>query len=199
MKKVIIISAIFISGILLSSFVFLQNSSSPASKPEETKIQWHTFKEAVELSKKEKKKIFIDIYTQWCGWCKVLERNTFSNSVIAKYLSENFYCVKLDAEMKDTIVFNNYTFVNQNPTTPRSVHQLASSLLNNKMGYPSMVFLDENFNMLYVLQSYLAPDKLEPYLKFAGSNAYQNTKWDDYQKTFKGEITEPAPSVNSPH
>lgn len=192
------------AALLVSGFAFIQNQESPAAKTAETeKIQWHTFQEAVELSKKEKKKIFIDVYTSWCGWCKTLDKNTFSNAILAKYINQKYYAVKMDAEMKDTIVFNNYTFVNPNPQNPRSTHQIATSLLDNKMGYPSMVFLDDNFNKLFVLQTYLTPDKLEPYVKIIGDNAYLTTTWDEYLKTFKGEIVPPPavgpPAIPAPH
>jgi len=100
--------------------------------------------------------------------------------------------------MKDTIVFNNYTFVNPSPNIPRSTHQLAASLLNNKMPYPTTVYLDENFNLLTQVPGYLQPAQIEPILKYFGDNAYPNTKWEDYQKTFKGEITTPPPPVSTP-
>ena len=199
MKKVKIISAIFLAGIILSGFIFLQTNSAPKPEEEGEKIKWHTFQEAVELSKKEKKKVFIDVYTQWCGWCKVMEKNTFTNPVIAKYVNEKYYAVRLDAEMKDTVVFNNYSFVNPNPSVPRSTHQLASSLLSNKLSYPTTVYLDENFNMLTQVPGYLQPNQLEPILKYFGDNVYPTVKWDDYQKNFKSEITAPAPQVSSPH
>ena len=161
------------------------------------KLHWHTFQEAVELNKKEKKKIFIDVFTDWCGWCKVMDKNTFTDPVIIKYMNQKFYAVKLNAEMKDTIVFNNYTFVNPNPTGLRSTHQLASSLLNNKLSYPTTVYLDENYNLLTQVPGYLQPIQMEPILKYFGDNVYPTTKWEDYQKTFKGEII-PAPQGTQP-
>ena len=200
----IILSFLFL-GFVLSGFILFQKQNNAAAQllsEEGEKIHWHSFQEAVELSKKEKKKVFIDVYTQWCGWCKVMEKNTFTNPVIAKYVNKHFYAVKLDAEMKDTIVFNNYTFVNPPDTinpSRKTTHQLAASLLNNRLSYPTTVYLDENFNMLTQVASYLPPDQLEPILKYFGENAYFNTKWEDYQKIFKGEITAPPPPITPPH
>ena len=113
-------------------------------------------------------------------------------------MNEHFYAVRLDAEMKDTVVFNNYTFVNPNPSGLRSTHQLASSLLNNKLSYPTTVYLDENFNLLTQVPGYLQPNQLEPILKYFGDNAYPNTKWEDFQKNFKSEIVVPPPTVTPP-
>src|SRR5882757_10471977 len=68
-------------------------------------VKWMTFQEAVEKSKTEKRKIFIDVYTDWCGWCKVMDKNTFPDLQIAKLLNEKFYPVKLDAEQTADINF----------------------------------------------------------------------------------------------
>ena len=198
MKTTKIIIGLLTSVLSLSGFIFLQNQNAPVPTEDGEKIHWHTFQEAVELSKKEKKKVFIDVYTSWCGWCKVMEKNTFTNPVIVKYVNDKFYAVRLDAEMKDTIVFNNYTFVNPNPAVQRSTHQLAASLLNNKLSYPTTVYLDENFDLLTQVPGYLQPTQIEPILKYFGENIYPSTKWEDYQKTFKSELSAPPPPVTAP-
>ena len=192
MKPVRIILFLVSGLIIFSGFVF-RNGEGEANG-----IKWHTFQEAVELSKKEKKKIFIDVYTDWCGWCKVMDRNTFTNPVIIKYMNDHFYAVKLNAEMKDSIFFNNTWFVNPSPAVPRSTHQLASSLLSNKLSYPTTVYLDENFSLLTQVPGYLQPVQLEPIIKYFGDNKYTTMNWEDYSKDFKSEITAPPPSVTPP-
>ena len=191
MKNIKIILSLFFTGLFFCSFIFYYEG-----EPE--KIKWCTFQEAVELSKTTKKKIFIDVYTDWCGWCKVMDKNTFSHPVIAKYMNEKFYSVKLNAEMKDTIVFNGTTFVNPSPKQMRSTHQLAASLLSNKLSYPTTVYLDEKFTLLTQVPGYLQPIQMEPIAKYFGENAYSTAKWEDYQKTFKGEITAPPPTTTAP-
>ena len=187
------IFSVSILGLLLVGSVCLKAQNAVPYGPEPDKIKWHTFQEAVELNKKEKRKIFIDMYTDWCGWCKVLDRTTFTDPIIVKYMNEKYYAVKLNAEMKDTIVFNNYSFVNPSPNTPRSMHQLATSLFGQQsISYPTTVYLDESFNMLTLLSGYRKPEDLEPIVKFFGDNVHQTVKWDDYIKTFKGEVV-PAP------
>lgn len=208
MKITKIIIGLFASGLLLSGFVFfskgggnLKRENDPATVPqagEEEKIQWHTFQEVVELSKKEKRKVFIDVYTSWCGWCKVMEKNTFTNPVLIKYINAKYYAVRLDAEMKDTVRFDNKIFVNPSPNVPRSTHQLASALLNNKLSYPTTVYLDENFSLLTQVPGYLQPTQLEPIVKYFGEDAFKTIKWEDYTAAFKGEITSPPPAVTPP-
>ena len=71
----------------------------------EKKIKWLTWEQMVKLNEKNPKKIFIDFYTSWCGWCKVMDKNTFEDTIVAEIMMKDFYCVKFDAERKDTITF----------------------------------------------------------------------------------------------
>ena len=69
-----------------------------------------SIEKAYELSLTEEnpKKIFIDVYTDWCGWCKRMDNTTFKDSVMVKFLNDNFYCVKLNAEQKEDIKSSNH-------------------------------------------------------------------------------------------
>ena len=57
-------------------------------------VKWLTFEEAIELNRREPRKIMIDVYTDWCSWCKVMDKNTFNQAVIANYLNKTYYQVK---------------------------------------------------------------------------------------------------------
>ncbi|MEM9297121.1 MAG: DUF255 domain-containing protein [Bacteroidota bacterium] len=157
------------------------------TKPTESKVNWLTFEEAVEKSKSEKRKIFIDVYTDWCGWCKVMDKNTFNNPKIAQYLNKNFYPVKFNAEQKEDIEFNSSTFKFV-PSGRRGYHQLAVALLNNKLSYPTVVFLDENFAMIQPLPGYQKPDQFEKVIKFIGGDHFKNTSWKDWQDEFVSSL-----------
>jgi thioredoxin-related protein len=176
MKKAIFITAIF----LMMNLVLMGQGKNE-------KVKWYTFEEAVELSKKNPKKIFIDVYTDWCGWCKRLDRETFSHPVIAKYLNESFYAVKFDAESTDPIEFGGQTFVNEGGQ-PRNPHQLAIALLQGKMGYPSMAYMNEDLQLITVVQSYQTPKEIEPILSYFANDTYKTVGWTDFQTQFVSEI-----------
>ncbi|MDY6800759.1 MAG: DUF255 domain-containing protein [Bacteroidota bacterium] len=151
-------------------------------------VKWHTFEEAVELNQKEQRKIFIDIYTDWCGWCKKMDANTFSHPTITKILNEEYYAVKFNAESRDTIVFAGQHLINKG-NSARSPHQLAVALLQSKMSYPSTVYMNENIQLLTSVPGYYTPEKLEPILRFFADDAHKTKSFEEFKKNFQSEIT----------
>jgi len=153
-------------------------NGKPANDP--NGIQWVSFEEAVRLSEKNPKKVFIDIYTNWCGWCKKMDATTFKEAEVVKFINANFYPVKLNAETKDTIRFREKEF---KYVAEYKANELAISLLSGKMGYPSYVFLDEQFALLTPpVQSYLEKADLMPILQFYGNNIFKTKTWEEYSK-----------------
>lgn len=151
---------------------------------EESPVNWMTFEEAIAKSKTEKRRIFIDVYTDWCGWCKVMDKNTFADPIVAKLLNDKFYAVKLNAEQREDIVFEGTTF--KFIENGRSgYHQLAAALLNNQLSYPTVVFLDEDFKMLQPLPGYQKAPEFHKVAQFIGEGHYKTIKWDAFQQTYK--------------
>jgi thioredoxin-related protein len=160
-------------------------------------INWLSFEEAVEAQKKEPRKIMVDAYTTWCGPCKLLDQHTFQNKDLVKYVNDNYYAVKFNAEGNETVAFKEYTFSNPNFDPNRkngrnSPHQLTSYF--RVTGYPTMLFLDEESNFLLPISGYRTPRQLEIYLKLFGSDAYKNITskeaWQEYASGFKYEFIE---------
>ncbi|RAW01902.1 thioredoxin [Pseudochryseolinea flava] len=148
------------------------------------KVVWLTFSEAVEKSKTSKRPIFIDVYTDWCGWCKVMDKNTFSDPKVADLLNEKFYAVKFDAEQREDVVFNGQTF--KFVESGRSgYHQLAAALLNNKLSYPTVVFLDENFGMISPVPGYRQAPEFHMIAQYVSGGHYKSASLEDWKKDYK--------------
>jgi thioredoxin-related protein len=146
-------------------------------------VKWISFEEAIKKSKTEKRPVFIDVYTDWCGWCKVMDKNTFNDPQVAKLLNEKFYAVKFDAEQKEDVVFNGNTFKFV-PSGTKGYHQLAAALLNNQLSYPTVVFLTENFEMIQPLAGYRKAPEFHMIAQFIGEGHYKSVKWVDWEKQY---------------
>lgn len=158
-------------------------------------INWLTFEEALALQKKEPKKIMMDVYTNWCGPCKLLDKNTFQNPDVAKYVNDNYYAVKFDGEGNETIKYKDRQYANKGfkpelASRRNSVHDLTLALQVN--AYPTIIFFDEKADMIFPLKGYQAPQQLELYLKMFLNDKHKEMKTQDdfntYYSTFKPEF-----------
>ncbi|MFK8103515.1 MAG: thioredoxin family protein [Saprospiraceae bacterium] len=175
MKKVLRITALLMICCLNYGI-----SQEAAVKKVAKKVKWYTWEEAVEANKTEKKKFIIDIYTDWCGWCKVMDKKTFSKKQVATYINENFYPVKLNAEQRESIMFQNKE-LKYHSTGRRGVHELAYSLLNGKMSYPSIVYLNADFERILISPGFKKPKEMIKELSFVVEEKYKEMTWQDYQ------------------
>ena len=115
----------FLAIIAFAGFAF-----TTPSEVEAEAVEWLTWEEAAKLNETNPKKIFVDVYTDWCGWCKVMDKKTFTDPKVAAYLKEHFYSVKLDAEDKEPINFRGqaFEFVKVEGSRRGGIHMLAYSL-----------------------------------------------------------------------
>jgi thioredoxin-related protein len=169
---------LFVCALAFAVFLVMGSMNVIESPPEEA-VQWLTFEQAVEKSKTEKRKIFIDLYTDWCGWCKVMDKKTFAEPHVAKLLNEKYYAVKFNAEQHEDVVYRDKTFkfVAQGRN---GYHELAAALMQGKMSYPTGVFLDEDFAILSPVPGYREAEEFHKIATFFGGNHYKTEKWQEW-------------------
>ena len=159
-----------------------------ASPKKSIELKWCTLEEAEKMNKIVPKKLFIDVYTDWCGWCKKMDKEVFTNPEIVAYLSENFYTVKFNAETQDTIVFNGGKYVNL-VKSARSTHPLALWLLGWRLSYPSIVYFTEKLEYLGPMPGYKTAEQLEVIINYIGQDKFRTMSMEDFEKTFLGKIS----------
>lgn len=105
-------------------------------------IEWVSIQQAEKIIQNSpEKKMFIDFYTSWCGWCVRMDKTTFSDPKVAEYINQNYIPVKFNAESRDQLVFKNkvYNFIASGRT---GVHSFAYFALQGKLRYPAYVVLN---------------------------------------------------------
>ncbi len=151
------------------------------------KINWITLEEAFTKTQSVPRKILVDVYTDWCGWCRVMDQKTFTDPKVVKYVNENYYAVKFNAESRKDVKIGEtvYKFDAAN-----RAHQAAIALLQGKMSYPSIVYLDEKFNMIQPVPGYMEARPFHQVITFIGGNHHKKEQFEafksgTYVKTYK--------------
>jgi len=152
-------------------------------------VKWYSIKEALELTAREPRILIIDVYTDWCGWCKRMDAATFSNKEIAATLNNDFYPVKLNAEGKDSIVIGDksYKFVDNGR---RGYHELAAIVTKGRLSYPTISVVDERGRVVNAYPGYKDADQFKLFLAYFNEDAYMDKTWEEYRDGNK-EITVP--------
>lgn len=172
-------------------FAFFTLALSLGTIAQNNTVNWMTMEEMAKAQEKEPRKVLIDVYTTWCGPCKIMDANTFTNADVIKYINANFYAVKFNAESPDAVKFKGQTYTNEgyNPNARgrNSVHDFTKAL--RVSAYPTIVYLDEELNMIAPIKGYQTPPQIELYLKFMSTNAYKTVQsqeeWEAYLNEFE--------------
>jgi thioredoxin-related protein len=155
-------------------------SDAPLAAAEAKEIKWLNFAEAQRLMAITPKKVYVDIFTDWCGWCKVMDKKTFQNPDVVKYMNANFYCIKFNAEKDNAIYFMGKMYELEN-----GVSALANKLMNGKLSYPTSIFMEEGFNNPQPVPGYLDLVNYETIVTYLASGNSKTTPFDKYKETFK--------------
>ncbi len=189
MKQLITFFTVF----FLATTVFAQHGTDAASS-EGAKINWLSFEEAYELHQENPKKWVIDISTVWCGWCKRMDKTTFSDSLVVDHVNQNFYAIALDGEYKEAITLGDrtYNFVEQGR---RGYHELPAELMGGKLSYPTIVFLSDELKNLSSIPGYKdAASFLQIVEFFEVYDAEENPiSWEDFSKEYVSPYPAPEP------
>ncbi len=134
----------------------------------------------MKLAGKKHKAVILDIYTEWCGWCKKMDNETFRDPQVVSYLNEKFIAIKLDAEGKAPIAYDGTVYTNPNPNSSRSTHQLAVALAGSQLSYPTYIYMDSKGKPITGSKGYSQAEDLLPLLKYIGSDAYKTKTWKEF-------------------
>ena len=168
----IISSGLGILGLAALVVAFTTSFTSKPAKTEEKapSITWYSYEEGSKLAEKKNKKIFIDVYTDWCGWCKQMDKTTFKDAKVIAYMNEKFIAVKLDAESAKSTVYQSKVLTER---------ELALNILQAN-SYPTTAYLDERQNIIQPIPGYQDAATQDKIMHFFGDNHYKTKTWDQF-------------------
>ena len=178
---------VYHGSFLLFLIIIFTFSKSPSDFDINSEINWISFEEAVARTEVNPKMILIDLYTDWCGWCKKMDRDTYSRKEIVSYVNEKFYAVKFNAEGSQEVNFRGYTFKFV-PSGRKGYHELAAALTQNKLSYPTTVFMNEEFQIIQPIPGYLDARSFDVISRYMGDGKYKNIGWEEFQESYQSNL-----------
>lgn len=158
----------------------------------QNRIKWMSWEDALAANKLEPRKLVVDIYTEWCSWCKKMDAATFQKDHIAKYVNNNYYAVKFDAETREDITYNGkvYKYVSNGK---RGYHELALSITQGKLSYPTVTFIDENLDVIQPIGGFQDPKNFEMIMTYFAGDHHKSTPWKAYSRNYNARQQQSAP------
>lgn len=154
-----------------------------ASAIAQEKVKWYSIEEAVQLASEHPRVLVIDVYTDWCGWCKRMDRETFSDPVVAEMLNTHFYPVKLDAEGKEDVVIGDRTFKFVDNGS-RGYHEIAAIVAKGRLSYPTISYVDGQGRVLEASPGYKTAEQFKVHLAYYKEEAYKTSSFQEFAETY---------------
>lgn len=154
-------------------------------------VNWMTWEEVEKANQIEKRKILVDLYTDWCGWCKKMDAKTLSQPHIAQYINENYYAIKFNAQHKNDIILNGktYTYIKNGRN---SFNELAVEISKGKLSFPTVVFMDSDFSVIQPIPGFQGQKKFEKLMTYFAGDFHKSTPWREYARSYKSQHLVPA-------
>jgi thioredoxin-related protein len=153
---------------IIALFIFA-SSLSFAQTGNKVELKWNKFDEGLSLAKKNNKKILIDVYADWCKWCKKMDAEVFTHDTIAPYLKKNYILIKLNGESQDKLNYKGETM-----TAAAFAQGFGVS------GFPTVIFMEPSGDAITKVPGFIDKDNFLPMITYFGDDYYKTMKWQDY-------------------
>ena len=162
-------------------FLFCSAKVKPTEKQ---KINWLTIEEVAVKMKSDPKPILMDIYTNWCYWCKVMDKKTYNNKEVISYINQHFYAVKLNAETKQPVLWDNTTYKYDEGN---KVNDFALFATQGQLAFPNTVIFPQTEKIPAAIPGFMEPKEMEIILKYFGEGYYKTQNFNQYSANFKAK------------
>ncbi|MBX2992461.1 MAG: DUF255 domain-containing protein [Bacteroidetes bacterium] len=159
-----------ITGVVLAVFTAIIGFQFKSATANGTSLlQWRSFDEGIAEAQQSNKKVLVDVYTDWCSWCKKMDSQVYANNDVADYLSKSYVVIKLNAESSKKINYRNQQYTER---------ELAAAFGIN--GYPSTLFLKSDSEPITIYPGFADAQKFKQIISFIAEDHYLSKKFEDY-------------------
>ena len=158
-----------IKTLLILLVILISTTGSKAG--EKLELKWRKFDTGIAEAKKAKKKILVDVYTDWCKWCKKLDAEVYTDAKVVDYVNKNYIPIKINGESKEKLVYKG-----------ESTTEAGLSQMFGVTGFPTILFLDSNGDAINKLGSFVPADQFLPIIQYIGGDHYKKISFDEFTK-----------------
>lgn len=153
-----------------------------AQQPEAKAVAWATdLDAALATAKATQKLILVDVYTDWCAYCVLMDQRVYQKQPFVDYINQKFVAVRLNAETTDTLSYQGKRFPYH---SNQRVNELAYLLLDGRLEYPATVFLTPQGEIIQAVHGYIEPQTMDRVLHYFGDGNYRTNRWDIYMNRY---------------
>lgn len=165
-------SAVIVVGLVAAGLIGFLSSSNDRSLPNAggEAITWHSFDEGMALAAQQNKKVLVDVYTDWCVWCKKMDKEVYTDGQIGKIIAKDFIAVKFNPEGEEVVTMNN--------------EHLNGSLFTQAMGisgYPSTLIFGADGKPITKIDGFQESKEFATLLTFIGGDHYKTKSFEEFK------------------
>jgi thioredoxin-related protein len=143
----------------------------------QSRFVWHGWDEGLQEARRSGRPVLVDVYTDWCGWCKRMDRDVYSRPDVREYLSTHYVTIKLNAESGDAARYENRSFTSGSLAERFRV-----------TSYPTTVFLNAEGGHVINVPGYVPPERFLLVLRYVGEGHMERgVEWEAFVKQNSGE------------
>jgi len=149
-----------ITFVIIALSCLMLSPLTEATAKDTTQINWIDFDKAQKQGETQSQKFFLYFYADWCGYCRKLEKTTFSDKTVANYINNNFIPVRINSERMPKVAAR-----------------------YGVQSFPDMRFLTPKGENIARWPGYIEAEQLLPLLKYIQTDSYLKMNYRDFLKS----------------